>query len=42
MTNPKDLQAQLAEMQQALRDAETEIDRQRKEAAKAAETPDDA
>jgi hypothetical protein len=41
MTNPKELQAQLAEMQQALQDAEMTIDRQKQEAA-AAETPDDA
>jgi hypothetical protein len=42
MSTPRELQAQLEEAQQALREAEKEIDRQRKEAAAAAETPEDA
>ncbi len=42
MSTPRELQAQLEEAQHALREAEKEIDRQRKEAAAAAETPDDA
>jgi hypothetical protein len=40
MSTPRELQAQLEEAQRALREAEKEIDRQRKEAA--AETPEDA
>ncbi len=42
MSTPRELQAQLEEAQRALREAEKEIDRQRKEAAAAAETPEDA
>jgi hypothetical protein len=41
MAKPEELQAQLAQMQKALQAAE-EIDRQKREAAAAAETPDDA
>jgi hypothetical protein len=43
MSTPRELQAQLEEAQRALREAEKEIDRQRKEAAvAAAETPEEA
>jgi hypothetical protein len=42
MLTPRELQAQLEEAQRALRGAEKEIDRQRKEMAAAAETPEDA